>query len=228
MNQIDMLNTQGLLAMAAYADLSVGVKLPDALEDIGMTHDQAVDFSALWSVVDQYTDASGVSATVFQENATGERYLAIRGTESPGDFNADYILALGFPSYVNPQFIQLQAKVETWISNGILANGFTVTGHSLGGYLAVAIGTWFGVESSEVYTYNAPGLGGLTGNILDAFRSAFGFSDNTLISDVTNVRGTSGFSAISGLGSQLAPPLFIETEGSKVARMKRSVIRDQP
>ncbi|MHB9119793.1 MAG: hypothetical protein ACYC2R_16205, partial [Burkholderiales bacterium] len=177
-----------------------------------MTDAQATNFTASWSFVDQYTDASGASATVFQENATGKKYLTIRGTESPGDFNADYILALGFPSYLNPQFIQLRAQVGTWISNGTLPSGFTITGHSLGGYLAAAIGTWFSGQSGEIYLYNAPGIGGPIGNALDAFRAAFGFSNTALVPGITSIRGTAGVSLISGLGAQLAPPLFIETE----------------
>jgi hypothetical protein len=60
-----------------------------------MTSAQATDFASKWTVVDQYSDASGVGATVFQEIATGTKYLAIRGTTPTdiGDLNADYILA---------------------------------------------------------------------------------------------------------------------------------------
>jgi hypothetical protein len=47
--------------MAAYADISAGVPLSNALETIGMTHAQATGFAASWSFVDQYTDASGAS-----------------------------------------------------------------------------------------------------------------------------------------------------------------------
>ena len=119
MNEIDILNSQGLLAKAAYAVINAGITLSDALENIGMTHNQATAFAASWSVVDQYTDASGASATVFRENATGKNYLAIRGTEiTAGDINSDYILALGFPSYLNPQFIELKTQVENWINDG--------------------------------------------------------------------------------------------------------------
>jgi hypothetical protein len=66
----------------------------------------------------------------------GARHLAIRGTESLGDINANYILALGFPSYLNPQFIQLRTQVQSWITDGVLTGGFDIAGHSLGGGLA--------------------------------------------------------------------------------------------
>ena len=214
MSQLNELATQANLAFAAYANLSIGIPDKQALLDVKMTDSQAADFVSKWTVAAQYTDASGAAATVFQENATGKKYLAIRGSESPGDFNADYILALGFPSYLSPQFIQLRSQVQTWISNGTLASGFTITGHSLGGYLAAAIGTWFSGQAGETYLYNAPGIGGLVGNALDAFRAAFGFSNTALVPDITSVRGTAGISLISGLGAQLAPPLFVETESS--------------
>ena len=213
MSQVSELLKQADLAFAAYAGFGA-TDLEEDLKDAGMSDTQITEFLSNWTIIDQYTDASGVSATVFQENTTSNRYLAIRGTESPGDINADYILALGFPSYLNPQFVRLQTQVQTWIDNGDLTTGFSIAGHSLGGYLATAIGTWFSAESSEIYTFNSPGVGGLVGNIFDAFREIFGFSDTAVVAGVTNVRGTAGFSAIPGLGAQLSPPLFIETESS--------------
>jgi len=210
------LYTQSLLAQAAYADLQAGRPDTNALQGGGdnMTLQQANDFAEKWTVVDQYTDASGVSATVFQEIAAGTKYLAIRGTTPTdvGDINADYILATGIPSFLNPQYLQLSAAIDGWLSSGVLPNNFTVTGHSLGGYLAAALGSFYSANTSHVYTYNAPGLGGITGDAIDALRAALGLSDTALVSDITNVRGTAGVSLITGLGAQLAPPLMIETE----------------
>ncbi len=217
---------QSELAFAAYGLLFAGIsddKYIDNLREAGMSEEQATSFAATYSVVTQYTDASGVSATVFKDSQ-GKRYLATRGTESLGDFNADYILAMGFPSYLNPQFIQLRTKVDQWLVNGTLSAGFTAAGHSLGGYLAVAIGTWFSAESGEVYTFNAPGLGGAPGNILDAFRVAFGLSDTALVDGILNIRGTAGISLISGIGAQLSPPIFIETESNLNPLANHSIV----
>jgi hypothetical protein len=145
--------------------------------------------------------------------AANQRYLAIRGAEpdDAGDINADYILAQGFRSQLNPQFIGLQGAVQDWIDDGTLSPGFSITGHSLGGYLAVGLGTSFD-EAGAVYTFNAPGFGGDSGDIADAIRDVFGLGDTPLVSDVTNIRGTAGISLIAGLGQQPAPPTFIETE----------------
>ncbi|WP_037588310.1 hypothetical protein [Stenoxybacter acetivorans] len=120
-NSIQTIYQQSLLALASYAEnLKFNISVNDykgALTDKKMAERQANSFVDAWKVIDQYTDVSGVSATVF-ESTQGTRHLAIRGSESPGDYYADYILAMGFPSYVNPQFIQLQTQVRSWIDNG--------------------------------------------------------------------------------------------------------------
>jgi hypothetical protein len=96
------------LSQAAYANLTSGISGANYIDalvdlDVGMSLTQAQGFAANYTVIDQYSDLSGVSATIF-EDRDGKRHLAIRGTEGFGDINADYILALGFPSYLSPQF----------------------------------------------------------------------------------------------------------------------------
>lgn len=84
---------QSELSMASYGDLTIGSPNKQELQRIGMAEEQADDFIKRWRVVDQYRDSSGAAATVFERlndegQPTGQRYLAIRGTESPGDINA--------------------------------------------------------------------------------------------------------------------------------------------
>ncbi|MBU1567844.1 MAG: lipase family protein [Proteobacteria bacterium] len=193
---------QSELAFAAYSNLTAGMSgkdYTDALQDgnKGLSVTQATEFAKKWSVVDQFTGSTGVSATVFKDNETGKTYLAVRGTESLGDYIADYILATGFPSNLNPQFFQLQGQVGQWLAEGKLTTGFTVAGHSLGGYLAAAIRSQFSADATNIYTFNAPGLGGGYGNIFDAFRTAFGLSDTALVDRIINIRGTAGISLVS-------------------------------
>ncbi|MDP3481581.1 MAG: hypothetical protein Q8R88_17595, partial [Desulfoprunum sp.] len=221
--------TQAELALAAYSTLTTGMLKDDyinALKDNGkgMSENQASEFAANWSVVDQFSGISGVSATVFKEKETGKTFLAIRGTNNLGDITADYIIEAGFPSSLNPQFIQLQNQVSQWLAAGKLSSGFTIAGHSIGGYLAAAIGTAFSAESAAVYTFNAPGLGSGYGNIFDAFRAAFGLSDTALIDGIINVRGTAGISLISGTGAQLSPPVLVETESSLSPFANHSIV----
>lgn len=84
MNQIYNYYLHSELAFAAYSDLVPDVDPTPALvdPDIGMSQAQAEAFAANWRVVDQHNDSTnGLSATVFESVSTGERYLAVRGTE---------------------------------------------------------------------------------------------------------------------------------------------------
>src|SRR6059058_2271741 len=126
------------LSEAAYADLSAGNPDPKALRLGGMALEEANGFAAEYLVIDRYSDGTGVSATIFQDLA-GKRYLAIRGTNDPIDAAADFILANGYPAALNPQYFALRSQIDAWTASGALPSKFTVTGHSLGGYLAAAV-----------------------------------------------------------------------------------------
>lgn len=120
-----------------------------------MTQIQATEFASEWKVVEQYDGAievefgqllsfsipTGLSVTLF-ENSDGQQVVAIRGTEAwdpldPLDIVTDVvdIAVLGSSQY-QLQYEALSDKIEEWLDNGTLQSGFTVTGHSLGGFLA--------------------------------------------------------------------------------------------
>ncbi|SMB26132.1 protein of unknown function [Sterolibacterium denitrificans] len=231
MTAISDFANQADLALAAYASLTSGISgkvYTDALQVIGMSSTQATEFSQRWVVIDSIEFSNGAAATVFEEiGKPGIRYLAVRGTElGAADILADAILASGFPSFVNPQFVALQSQIQTWLDSGTLSANFTVAGHSLGGYLAAAIGSWF--RNGSVYMYNAPGVGGAVGNAFDALKTALGLEHVALVSDIHNFRSSEGFSLITGLGAQLAPPKMIHIEaapGGVVGPGNHSVVR---
>ncbi len=222
---------QADLALAAYANVTSGISgkaYTDALQAVGMSSAQATEFSQRWAVIDSVSFPNGAAATIFEEvGKHGVRYLAVRGTEfGVTDIAADAILAAGFPSFVNPQFVALRSQIQTWMDAGKLSANFTVAGHSLGGYLAAAIGSWY--RSGTVYMYNAPGVGGVVGNAIDAYKTAFGFGNVALVSDIYNFRGSEGVSVITGLGAQLAPPTMIQIEaavGGSLGPGNHSVVR---
>jgi hypothetical protein len=87
---------QAKLSLAAYAlNLTQGVSgklYTDALEAAGMTATQAATFANTYTVVDQYIDSMGFSATLFQSGT--QKYLAIRGTE-PSNYLVDYFVDFG-------------------------------------------------------------------------------------------------------------------------------------
>ncbi len=108
---------QSELAMASYGSFSGNSIITTDLTDlsVGMSPTQATDFAEKWQVSAQYTDpVTGVSATVFEEIGSGAKHLAIRGTQpaSANDIVADLLLAAGWPSDFNPQFIALKSHLE--------------------------------------------------------------------------------------------------------------------
>lgn len=217
---------QAELALAAYADLAYGTPDPQKLRDVDMSEAQAISFSASWSVAAQYTDpASGVSATVFEEIATGKKYLAIRGTQASGtDLTADGLLALGLPSNLNPQFTALKTQLDIWLADPIVLKdkSFTVSGHSLGGYLAAAVKQTYS-QATDAYLFNAPGVSGPLGNLADALTSTLSLS-GTPSANIWNLRGSEGFPIISGLGYQLGTAISIQTEATANPLNNHSII----
>ncbi len=207
---------QSELALAAYADLAFGSPDPQKLRDVDMTESQALNFAASWSVITQYTDPiTGVSATVFQEISTGQITLAIRGTQASGaDLTADGLLALGLPSNLNPQFTALKAQLDIWLADpSVLKDqSFTVSGHSLGGYLAAAVKQTY-PQVTDAYLFNAPGVGGVLGNLSDALTSTLGLS-GAPTGNIWNVRSSEGFPIIAGLGYQLGTAISIQAEAA--------------
>jgi len=229
MSQITDYYMQAELAFAAYADLLPGVNPVPALRSnaVDMTAAQAAQFAETWTVIaPTFTDAvTGVSATVFQNNLTGKKTLSIRGTQATGtDLTADGLLALGLPSNLNPQFTALKTQLDLWLADPAVLQGqsFTVSGHSLGGYLAAAVKQTYS-QVTDAYLFNAPGVGGLLGNLGDALASTLSLS-GTPSGNIWNVRGSEGFPLISGLGYQLGTAISIQTEATANPLNKHSII----
>ncbi|MBE0613463.1 MAG: hypothetical protein IH604_07350 [Burkholderiales bacterium] len=205
---------QAQLALAAYADLLPGLANAAELQRAGFSFSQANQYLDNWRVVDQFRDSnSGLSATVFHEISTGRRYLAIRGTNDLLDLATDIIsVALVGTTVLQRQYLTLRATVRTWIDNGILPGSFTVTGHSLGGFLAVGIAAEFSAHVEHAYLYNAPGLNGVLGIVTAPILRALGIAAPVASAKLANVRADTGISPIAGLGAQLALPIRIVIE----------------
>ena len=223
-------------ALAAYADISIGQPYVRPLIAEGFAQAQAEQFASNWTPISSfeheaepywifdpttgerigpYTATNGLSATVFQNVATGERVLAIRGTDDVADKATDVvsILTLGSPKYQG-QYQSLRTKVQEWIANGTLPPHSSVTGHSLGGFLATGLALEFPQYVDHAYLYNAPGLGGLTNRpVLDEIARIYHITGGAYDpSKFTNVRAKPGTSLVSGLGSHPSPPLLVEGE----------------
>jgi len=224
---------QSELALAAYATLASSVPNISELKRVGMTPLQAQTFAGNWTVVDQYdgtveetyTDEfgqehtflnhTGLSVTLF-ENSSGKQVVAIRGTEptDPADLFTDAIdiLVLG-TSENQAQYAALSTKVQQWMDEGVLQSGFSVTGHSLGGFLATNLSLEYAADVMDTYIYNAPGVTGIGGNILEAIGNALS-PDNPVtipaVMSISNIVATND--VVSSVGLYIAPPLLISVD----------------
>jgi hypothetical protein len=169
------------LALAAYANgLNESIETNTKLKNGGFSTTQADAFILKYTVIDQHTDATGLSATIFANDATGETFLAIRGTQmtDPGDLLAGLSLAIFGSTVLQPQYASLKTQVQAWLNDGTLPSTFTVTGHSLGGFLAMGLANnpVFAANVSHAYLYNAPGMGGIVGSFADMLLGFMGLS----------------------------------------------------
>ncbi len=220
MTKINDYLIQSELAMASYGSFLGNSVIVTDLTDlsVGMSPTQATDFVEKWQVSAQYTDpVTGVSATVFEEVGSGTKHLAIRGTQpvNANDIVSDLLLAAGWPPEMNPQFLALKLQIENiWLQDPAVLQGqnFTVTDHSLGGYLAAAVKSSF-PQVTQGYIFNAPGVGGPIGNLADSLANVLGLGGIST-DNLWNVRSSEGISIIAGLGYQLGAPVNIQTEAT--------------
>jgi len=234
MNEINEYYVQAELAQAAYATLSTGEPSQSELLKVGMTFSQAENFASQWRVVAQYNHSetiewidelgithevvtsNGLSATVF-ENVDGQRYLAARGTEITdlNDIATDVIDigALGTAEH-QAQYAALSAQVQTWLDNDVLLPGFTVAGHSLGGFLATNLALDIPADVAHTYLYNAPGVtgvinGDLLGGIVNALSPGTPIAIPAVVS-ITNI--VAADDVVSLVGLYVAPPIVLTVE----------------
>ena len=204
-------------ALAAYSNLRKGLPSQSNLIDDGkgMSIPQAQRFAETYSVADFYNSPSTDLQAVVFSDGDGRRYLAIRGTSSFSDLVTDAIdIALLGSANLQPQYRSLKAKVVAWIADGTLSSTFTVTGHSLGGFLAGALAVDFPNNVSHAYLYDAPGVGGAAATLTSGLKSLLGLANQpTLdISRVSNIRSDAGISPIAGLGVAWGVPISINIE----------------
>jgi hypothetical protein len=221
MPTIQQLSIYSQTSLASYATDLLPIQNNSArykVQAVGMAASQADDFDATWAVLQQSTPtANGFSAVLLQNRTTGEKVLAIAGTDpaSPADIITDLVNVALYGTVLGmPQYASLESFYTQLVSSGKLgaAEQVTVTGHSLGGFLAQAFTARHTSVVSAAYTYNAPGFG--TAELLLGF---LGVTDAAAAAaKITNVHATDGLSMTAGLGTMLgaAQPVRIEADAN--------------
>ena len=126
------------------------------------------ELAPFWKVKETYHFGSGFDAILFENvnpaypfiEQNGVQVLAIRGTESGGDFTNDIKLAIGS----NPSQALDVNNVMDKINREKLATNLYITGHSLGGYLSQRALIYAKQKNyqwiTKAYTFNAPKIKG--------------------------------------------------------------------
>ena len=151
------------------------------------------------------------SATLFQRNGTNEKILAIRGTDDWRDLVITDVLQIGLLGLANQyddlKTFYLQLTVEGKL---LSTDKLTVTGHSLGGYLAQAFTVEHPLAVSHAYTYNAPMFGGL---LINPF-GPLGIEGAAVEANLTTNVIAQGRSFVASTGRQLGMPEHVFIVGT--------------
>ena len=212
-------NTYAQAALASYASALVAGDVNNTARyrqpEVGMAPAQATAFNATWNVLQQSPlNGNGFSAVLLQNRTTGEKVLAIAGTNGWADWITDLVnIALYGTVLGMPQYLSLESFYTQLVSSGKLGatEQITLTGHSLGGFLAQAFTARHSSVVSAAYTYNAPGFG--NGETLLGF---LGIIDTNAAAKITNVHAADGLSMTAGLGVMLGAsrPVRIEADAN--------------
>ncbi|MEQ1815568.1 MAG: hypothetical protein ABL861_03700 [Nitrosomonas sp.] len=207
---------QAELALAVYGNFATNEPTRQELLAAEFSERQADAFILKYRIVAQHTDATGLSATVFTDT-DNNTFLAVRGTELTDirDFATGVFDIMLFGSTrLHPQYNSLKTKVTEWLGNGTLSPTFTVTGHSMGGFLATGLvdDPDFASNVSHAYLYNTPGLGGFLGPSINTVLGWMGLAEAYDVSKISNLEASIGLSPIAGLGFDVAPPIDINIE----------------
>ena len=232
MTTIQQLSEYARTAQGAYArNLIAGGNNTTAYRvatDSDMAAAQAESFDATWNVLQQSAPTlDGFSGVLLQNRTTGEKVLAIAGTDpaSPADLITDVVNIVLYGTVLGmPQYASLESFYAQLVSTGRLGAGeqIVVTGHSLGGFLAQAFTARHASVVSAAYTYNAPRFG--SAELMLGF---LGVTNGAgAAAKITNVHATDGVSMTAGLGTMLGStqPVRIEADATNPLN-NHSVVR---
>ena len=224
---------KALLSEASYADLSNRTNEQtyiDALVAGGFSPTQASQFTdpaTGYTILSQSIPiANGFSATLFRNNSTGEKTLAIRGSDDGFDFVTDAIdIAYLGTAELQSQYQSLEAYYDLLLAQGLLEvnETFSVSGHSLGGFLAQAFSINYTEKVNSTYTYNAPGFAADASEVLQALH----ISGSLEVPGMTNLFAEQGPEVAAGLGQMLGGVVgvYVEDQSGLIGALKNHSIK---
>ncbi|HSC96848.1 MAG TPA: calcium-binding protein [Burkholderiales bacterium] len=102
--------------------------------------------------------------------------------------------------------------MRQWLDDGTLPQSFSVTGHSLGAFLATGLAAEFPENVAHAFLFNSPGLGGIQGSATAPILQALGVGTPVDSGKISNIKSDAGISPIAGYGVQVATPEWIAIE----------------
>ncbi len=246
--QTESLLNSSQLALAAYANFQKDTYVV-ALKKVGMTETQANIFASEYSVVTQIGDTlSGFSATIFKDS-NGQLTVALRGTNDLFDLlDADFseIVATGAArtqivemynwwqqvshasgsevpqiAYTNGTITHITGSATGEAYLALQADSVVdVTGHSLGGHLAMAFKELFPAQANSATTFNAPGFNFLSDSFFASLASGANTPMDPFAVNVVAINDSSeadSFSPIAGLWSRPGSPVDVAIEDQTVS-----------
>ncbi|MDD5387636.1 MAG: hypothetical protein PHQ22_10625 [Sulfuricurvum sp.] len=175
--------------------------------EVEFNNQQATDFANRYVVLATSAEygigsINGFDAVLFGEvDAQGNiinKVMAIRGTDGIIDGIVDVVELSGFGTVIS------QTKSMENFYNALVADNtlgaqeqITLTGHSLGGFIAETFTAKHSDIVDHAYTYNAPGIGGVKGELL----KLLGILPDTIdTSKVTNIAASDFLTIIAKFG----------------------------
>lgn len=169
---------------------------------------------------------TGLDAILFYDHDNNKYVLSICGTTSASDVFTDMLLAQHGVAY--DQLAALNSFYNQWILDGTIPIGaqLDVTGHSLGGVLAQSFALAHPNEVNNVYSYNAPGIGGLSN---EAYEALGILPETTTNTNMVYIYAKEGVSVTAGLGTMIGSvvPISIDdgylVQNHSISRLTESL-----
>jgi hypothetical protein len=226
MPSIQQLSNFAQTSLGAYAaELLAGADNSAAYADpaVGMSPAQANAFDATYAVLEQSAPSTdGFSAVLLQNRRTGQKVLAIAGTDpgSLGDLITDFDIGLVGTVGNMEQYRSLEMFHAHLVSAGLIgiSEQIVLSGHSLGGFLAQAFTARHPEAVSAAYTYNAPGF-----SVLDELPRFLGLVDTSAAARITNIHATDGRSFVAGYGTLLGEDVGVRIEADATNPLRAPV-----